>query len=217
MIKQSTFTEAIDEFDLRERRTDFFTLASNLIKNGFEVEAYVLVLATWNFARFRYAVKDFDIKSFRTTLDLLSTHFNALKNQTFESIDLPAYKSEITAIFNALSKIKGIEFTGAPKLMHLKNPKLFVMWDEYIRGTKPKKYYLKLQIIQTGELEYEKYSKDAEGYFHFLKDMQYRFAHIRSPSNAKTLAKAIDEFNYVRITLPIQEMEKKAKRNNFIE
>jgi hypothetical protein len=212
MIDQTTFNKAVDEFDKRERRTDFFALASNLMKKGFEVEAHALLLATWNFARFRYAVKEFDIEQFRQTLRALNTHFNALKDQAIESVDLNKHKANISAIFDALSKIKGIEFTGAPKLMHLTNPGLFVMWDDYIRGAKPKKYYLRLPIFQNGDWLYSKYPKDAGGYLQFLNDVQQRFGSLRPPSGTKTLAKAIDEFNYVQITLPIQQMEKESKQ-----
>jgi len=212
MITQSTFDKTVREFDKRERRTDFFALASKLMKNGFAVEAHALLLATWNFARFRYAVKEFDIEEFRKTLRGVGKHFRALKNQTIESVDLSIFKKDIVAIFNALSQIKGIEFTGAPKLMHLTNPKLFVMWDDYIRGARPNRYYLRLPLFKNGLFTKEKYPRNADGYIQFLKDMQCRFGHLRAPSTAKTLAKAIDEFNYVRITLPIQQMEKNAKR-----
>ena len=71
------------------------------------------------------------------------------------SIDLSVYGSHITSIFNALSAIKGVEFTGAPKLMHLKNPGLFVMWDDYIRGAKARRYYGQLEISQNGEWTYK--------------------------------------------------------------
>ncbi len=211
MIKQSTFNEGVQEFDRRERRTDFFALASNLISKGFDIEAHILLLATWNFARFRYAVKEFDIEKFRKTLRNLDKNFNALKNQTLGSIDLNKHQSDITTIFEALSAIKGIEFTGAPKLMHLVNPRLFVMWDNYIRGAKSKQFYSDLPIINSGEWIFENYPSNAEGYIRFLKDMQCRFRHLSPPSSSKTLAKAIDEFNYVHITLAIQEMEKRRK------
>ena len=39
--------------------------------------------------------------------------------------------------------------------------------------------------------------------------MQEKFKDINFQSNEKTFAKAIDEFNYVKITRPIQNMEKK--------
>jgi len=86
----------------------------------------------------------------------------------------------------------------------LKNPKLFVMWDDFIRGGKTKKSYRKLPIVIKHQWAPRKYSRNADGYLCFLKDMQCMFGHLKSPQKSKTLAKAIDEFNYVSITLPIQ-------------
>ena len=213
MIKKSTFIKAVSEFDRLEKRTYFFGLSNNLIKKGFKIEAYILLLATWNFARFRYAVKQFDIDEFKKTLNDLRKDFKVLQNKRIETIDLFQYSSNIATIFNTLSNIKGVEYAGAPKLMHLTNPKLFIMWDGYIRGTKTKKYYDKLDIVKSKEWIHKKYKSTAEDYLNFLKDMQCYFNHLKSPSNKKTLAKAIDEFNYVKITLPIQEMEKEEKIN----
>ena len=41
--------------------------------------------------------------------------------------------------------------------------------------------------------------------------MQKLFKNINFQNERKTFAKAIDEFNYVNITLPIQEMGKKRR------
>jgi folate-dependent tRNA-U54 methylase TrmFO/GidA len=87
------------------------------------------------------------------------------------------------------------------------------MWDDYIRGAKAKRYYEKLDIVKSNEWKYSKFTRDADGYINFLKEMQYRFSHLSLTSHKKTLAKAIDEFNYVKITLPIQKMEKENKKN----
>jgi len=213
MIKQHTFREAVNQFDKLEKRSNFFTLATNLIHNSFDVEGYILLLATWNFALFRYAMKQFDIEQFRKSLLSLKEPFSRLEHYKIESADLDRSAADIKNIFTTLSKIEGVKFTGAPKLMHLKNPNLFVMWDEYIRGGKSKKYYDNLEIVTTGQCVIEKYGKDADGYFRFLKDMQCRFSHLSSPSKTKTMAKAIDEFNYVTITLPIQKAMKLAKQS----
>ncbi len=213
MIKQNTFKRAVSQFSKLEKRSNFFALASNLIHNSFDVEGYILLLATWNFALFRYAVKQFDIEKFKNSLISLKVPFSRLESLKIESADLDKYAADIKIIFTSLSKIEGVKFTGAPKLMHLKNPDLFVMWDEYIRGGKPKKYYDNLDIVKTGQCVIEKYEKDANGYFHFLKDMQCRFSHLSSPSKMKTMAKAIDEFNYVTITLPIQKAIKTVKQS----
>jgi hypothetical protein len=212
MINIEEIEKAISEFERLERRADFFALASNLMRNGFEIEAYIILLATWNFASFRYASKEFDLTYFRNEIDILKPHFDTLKNERFESIDITKFDDSIRTIFDRLSCIKGIEFTGAPKIMHLKNPNLFVMWDGYIRGEKPKKDYKNLSILKYGDWTYKQYSKDSNGYLDFLNDMQIRFKNIKPSEISKSMAKAIDEYNYVNVTLPLQEIEKIRKR-----
>lgn len=170
-----------------------------------------MLLSTWNFARFRYAVTKFDIDHFRHTILQLVRQFEALRNVSIQTFNTKDHRNAVTEIFIKLSKIKGIEFTGAPKLLHLRNPELFVMWDDYIRGAKPKRFYSKLPIFKNGICPIKQYERSAEGYVVFLEDMQKQFGHLRADDNSKTLAKAIDEFNYMQITLPLMEMEKRER------
>jgi hypothetical protein len=211
MIDIQIFTNSTDNYSQREGRTNFFTLAKNLIDSGFETEGLLIILTTWNFAIFRYAVKKFDIDNFKKTLETLKPYFNRFNGQNFRTIKLDNFKENLKIIYESLSKIKGIEYTGAPKLMHLKNPDVFVMWDSYIRGEKSRKYYEQLDMFKNGTFEFKKYTKDFDGYFDFLNDMQVKFKHLNF-TGQKSLAKAIDEFNYVNITLEIQEIEKNLKR-----
>jgi len=211
MITNDSFIQSTKQFNELEKRGSLYNMAIRLIKNNFEVEAYLLILATWNFARFRYAVNDFDILGFQDTLDDLEPHFEEVKNEDIRTIDLDRYKAEIKEIFNKLSSIKGIEYTGASKIMHLKNRNVFVMWDGYIKGEKLRKYYNELEIVKNGVWEYKQYMNDSENYLQFLKDMQEKFKDISFQSTEKTLTKAIDEYNFVNITIPIQKMEKESR------
>lgn len=56
-----------------------------------------------------------------------------LKKLDFRNADFNEIKEIVEKIFNSLSKVKGVEYTGASKIMHLFNKNLFVMWDGYIR------------------------------------------------------------------------------------
>ena len=208
MIPQEYFDNALKEFEQLEKRGSFYPMFLNLIKNGFEIEAYLFILSTWNFARFRYAVREFDIEGFKETIRRLDRVFGKLENKDFQTIDFESYKSGISKIYGTLSSIKGIEHTGASKIMHLRLPKVFVMWDDYISGRKPKKYYENLEITRRGYWSFKRYGRNSKGYIGFLKDMQERFKGIKCPAG-KTLPKAIDEFNYVKITLEIQRAMKK--------
>ena len=212
MITDEKFIKATKEYDVLEKRGSFYDMAVNLINCKFEIEAYFLILATWNFARFRYAVNDFDINGFKEKIKELTPYFDQLKDEDFRTIDFDKYKKVIILIFESLSSVKGIEYTKSKKIMHLKNRHVFVMWDGYIKGDRPKKYYNELEIVKNGDWELKIYQNKAEDYFQFLKDMQVRFKDIHFQSDRKTFAKAIDEFNYVNITLPIQEMENNKKK-----
>jgi len=214
MIAERMFLAATNSFSDVEKRGSFYEMAIDLIDKGFELEAHFLLLATWNFAYFRYAVNDFHINNYKETLKNLKPHFNRFKGLEFRTIDFNEYERDVKKIFSTLSPLKGIGFTGASKIMNLSCPKVFVMWDGYIRGESPRKRYEELDIVRKHGFEVNKYEKNAEGYCRFLKDMQTTFGHIKfKETKYRTFAKAIDEFNYVNITLPIQKMEKEKKRN----
>jgi hypothetical protein len=217
MIVNQTFRDAVLRYEAEESRGSFYDVAVNLHNKGLTVEAYLLLLATWNFASFRYAVTSFDLVSFGHTVDSLEKHFQRLDGKNIRTADFGSLHEDISAIYDALSQIKGIQYTGAPKLMHLRNRELFVMWDAYIRGLKPRKAYERLDVVKHGDWEVKKYGSSADDYVQYLKDMQKRFAGVSFGDERKTFAKAIDEFNYVSITLPIQRAERAASRSSAAE
>jgi len=208
MMTDKEFSKAISKFDELEKRGSFYDMAVEFMNNSFEIEAHCLFLATWNFAAFRYAVKDFDVTGFKETIGELNPYFDKMKNEDFRTIDFEKYKEDIKKIFETLSEIKGVQYTGASKVMHLRNRSVFVMWDDYISGNKPKRYYSELEIVKREYWRVRRYRKGAEEYFQFLKDTQELFKSVDFRNAKKTFAKAIDEYNYVNITLPIQKMEK---------
>lgn len=212
-ISEEFFLESIKKFDLLEKRTNYFTLAKNLIENNYFIEGHLLVLTTWNFARFRYVNKTFDIEAYRNNIISLEKDFNKLKDSDIIIINLNQFKANISNIYNTLSEIKGVEFTGATKIMHLINPNLFVIWDNYIRCGKPKIKYMKLKLFKEYYYNFIKYGNSSDGYIRFLQEMQNNFKHLKPKLLAKPMAKAIDEFNYVNITLEIQNEEDKLKKN----
>lgn len=209
MITENKFKKAISQFKRLEKRGSFYDMAVKLIDKSFEIEAYSLILATWNFANFRYAVKEFDINNFEKKIEKISAYFDKLNMQKFRTINFDRYSKEIKEIYTVLSSIDGIKYTGASKLMHLKNREIFIMWDGYIKGNKSRKYYNNLEIVKNGDWEVKKYGDGPESYLQFLQNMQNLFKNMPFDNKQKTFAKAIDEFNYVNITLPIQEMEKR--------
>lgn len=170
----------------------------NMIEKGFDVEAMLFILATWNFATFRYAMKTFNYNNFKEIVKNCEPIFNKLEKETFEKVNFDAIQEDIRYIYNNLSQIKGIKYTGTPKLMHLKNPRLFVMWDNYIK----RKYGFKIGT--------------AEEYIQFLKLMQTIFIDIKWEDKNKTLPKAIDEYNYLTITIEEMTKRKRSKSRDEI-
>lgn len=171
-------------FTKAELNNDLYFSFLHMIKNSFQIEAFLLMMATWNFARFRYAVRTFNLVEFKKTIRQLEPFFKKFQKEDFKTIDLDKYLLDIKKIFDTLANIKGIEKTGATKLMHLKTPQVFVMWDGYIR-----KYY----GLKRG---------DSDDYISFLKLMQCKF-NKNCPLSGRTLAKLIDEHNFITITRPV--------------
>ena len=132
--------EASSQFNLLERRGSFYDMARRLVQAGYDVEGSILFLATWNFASFRYAATDFDIDGFRDLLKSeLADDFQALVHCDIQHVDLEAQGPRIERMFDRLASMKEVLYTGATKVMHLKCPELFVIWDAYIRGERATK------------------------------------------------------------------------------
>ena len=180
-ISQQDFKKTVRQFAKIEQRSGFWGRARNLLLASYETEAYVLLLATWNFAGFRYLVNDFNVSKFEAAVKKLNPVFDRLKTQTLQTADFgdKALVKDIKFIYR---KLKGlVKQTGASKMMALKNPALFVMWDTKIR---------KMYGIDNGA--------DPDDYVQFLKKMKENFAHIKWTHASTPLAKAIDEYNYIK-------------------
>jgi hypothetical protein len=212
-IENADFNKLAKTFDKSEKcQAPLFYLAQNLIEKDFEVEGMLLILTTWNSSGFQYAMQTFDINSFAAVVKELKPKFAKFADLDFRTINFDSYAGTIKAIYEALSAIKGIKYTGASKLMHLSCPNVFVMWDGYIRGEKSVSQYQQLDVYKNGFFHLKKYPADGDGYIDFLKDMQQKFGHLTVSNPSKPLTKALDEYNYVTITLPIQEVEKEKKK-----
>lgn len=193
MINQEEFSKNLKEFDESENRGSYYPMFLNMIEKGFETEAFLFILSTWNFAAFRYAMQDFNLKGFKEVVSNLKPLFDKFKGTSIESINLDNYEKDIIYIFDTLAKIKGIQYTGASKLMHLTVPEVFIMWDAYIR---------KAWNFKKGS---------SEDYFNFLKKMQNEFKGLKG-KDCRTLAKCIDEYNYVKFTLPALEKQREKRK-----
>jgi hypothetical protein len=196
-MNQKEFEEKIEEFRrIEDARDQLWDRAKVLIERGFEIEAYILILATWNFARFRYFMKKFDLRKFQDVITKVNPIFKKLENKQFESVDF-ADKVLISGIKLIYTQLKQIaDQTGASKIMALKNPELFVMWDTEIRRI--------YKINNKG---------GADDYIQFLIKMRNDFASIKWNHKTKSFAKAIDEYNYVIADKNREKRKIKQKQN----
>jgi hypothetical protein len=143
-----------------------------------------------------------------------NTDFDALTEKTYTTIVDAFDGLNFCEISDDSGTDSLIGITGATKIMHLKHPDLFIIWDGYIRGVKTKKYYdfVDPRVIKAG-WKRKKYKETGEGYISFLRDMKEAFSNIivdyEKLKLVKPVTKAIDEFNYMGITKPIMAHEKK--------
>jgi hypothetical protein len=160
-------------------RDEIYWWSLELVEKGFRVQGIFLLLATWNFAYFRYHMTEFDLYSFKAVLD--SCDFDFFINKSFESIDLSdqAISEKIKSIYKKLSDFDGIRYVGASKVMHLLNAHLFVMWDKKI-------------------IDHYRAKTTPDGYLDFMRKMQkmYRDAEFKNlRTDGVTIPRAIDICN----------------------
>lgn len=196
------FKASIEKFDKIETlRGEIYWRCLNLIDKNLKLgedqvesrlDAYLLLLSSWNVANFRRFINE-DFNNFKKAITFSEKYFSKFDNKDFENIDFEEHRKYIVAIFNKLSSVKGIMYTGASKIMHLRNPKVFLMWDTKIRR--------KTWYTIKGE--------DGDAYVDFLKKIQNSFSKsfrdidkmlLEGKNKNKTITKAIDEYNYITIT-----------------
>lgn len=223
MVTQKEFDDALKSLtdtlaNTDDIRSKMYDRAMALINNNIEmmqksgkidevearIDSYIMILATWNFAYFRYGIHE-KYENFRTTLVELEKYVQQLTHENIRNIDLKDNDTRrlISKSYDLLAKDKLIRYTGAAKILHIRLPNLFIMWDQYIGGWGEMPEEMK-RVCGVSEGR-RKNGKDGDAYVTFLERMKMDFANIRfEGKNGHTFAKAIDEFNFVTITLPIQ-------------
>jgi hypothetical protein len=189
-----TLKQACEEYKNEEGRASFYDVALE-IADSHPLQASIIILAVWNMNRFRFMASDSEnLVALQEAIEECKLLVDRLKGKDFKTVNFDEIKDTVMKIYSKLSKVMGVEYTGASKVMHLLNRELFVMWDTDTR----KKYGFHMA--------------DETDYFNFLKLMQEKVKDIEWNMPNKTLAKAIDEYNQVNITIP--EMQKRGKRKS---
>jgi hypothetical protein len=88
----------------------------------------------------------------------------------------------VIQLYPKFSKIESVKYTGASKILHLFNPRLFLIWETAMR-------------------DYYDYSdSDVDDYLKYHKLLQKKTQAIKWLAEGKTLPKAIDEYHFITIT-----------------
>lgn len=189
-----TLKKACEEYERQEGRASFYDVALEIVDDH-PLQASIILLAVWNMNRFRFMASDSEnLVDLKKAIKECKPLFERVKGKDFKGVNFGEIKGIIELIYSKLSSVYGVEYTGASKVMHLLNRDLFVMWDTDTRK------------------EYGFYVADGTDYFNFLRLMQEKVKDIEWDVPNKTLAKAIDEYNQVTITIP--KMQKRGKRKN---
>ncbi len=186
--------EKCEVYKKNEGRASFYDLSLEIVRDH-PLHASIIILATWNSSRFRFMTSDSqNLQNLTLAIPNIQSLYKELDG-TICDADFDEMGETIKEIYSTLSIIKGVEYTGTSKVMHILKPELLVMWDTPIRNA----YGV---------------STKADDFLKFQKKMQNKFSGLTWNNPTKTLAKAIDEYNYVTFSLPkIQEArEKRARR-----
>jgi len=128
-------------------------------------------------------MKEFPLNEFERSLK--ECDFDYFKNKDFsnENLDSIETREKIIDIYTKLSKFKGIRWVGATKIMHLKCPNFFMMWDGKI-------------------IKHYKAKTSPEGYFNFMKQIQnlYKEGSFKNLDKNITIPKAIDLYNMINFS-----------------
>jgi len=194
-MNKETLEKACKEYSEKEGRARFYDIAIE-IADDYPLQASIIILAVWNVAGFRFLSNE----EYRETLDKLKEtidegklEFRSLKGKDFRTFDFKEIEKLIKKIYSELSKIEGVKYTGASKVMHLLNRDLFLMWDSDMRK----------------EYGYPKANED--NYLHYLKKMQDKVKNMELIMPNKTLPKIIDEFNFTEISFQRLKERKRKK------
>ena len=136
------------------------------------------------------------VKDIKETLKSLNNEFKKLQGYTLRDIPLENedIKNTILTIYEKVDSIKWIGATAASKIMHVINPHLFMMWDNDIRS-KGKGYGYE----GGSSNQYMEFMEKMKGIAIRLKTDPEKEIEIKIIKK-RTLAKLIDEANYMGIT-----------------
>ncbi|MBI1831230.1 MAG: hypothetical protein HYR84_07260 [Planctomycetes bacterium] len=203
-ITLSDLEASAAKFKSIEPRGLFYHAATTLVELAIEgngklktAEALAVLLQTWNKAYYQY--RPFTEQHFLDIERVIQEHWPALiefRKRSIGSI-IAADEDTVAVVFASFEHVLGP--VGAAKSLHLLAPSFFPLWD--IESAKA----YKVGMRRRGD--------NSRGYYQFMK---ITLAQIESLGGNEPIGrnplKAIDEYNYVEITLK-KKAAKKSKSN----
>lgn len=182
MMNEQDLQRAGVEYERLYGIGEFYALAREIIQDH-PLQASVIILATWNTPRFRYITNNAqNLIDLKTSIEECKEWFQKMAAEEFQTVDFDKIGDYVKKIYSSLSKVKGAEYTGASKIMHLFNPRLFLIWDAAMRE------------------HYGYFGSNTQHYLDYHKRIQAEVKAIKWNAREKTLPKAIDEYHYLTIT-----------------
>ena len=105
-VTKELFEKTVGTFaTLEPSRWQLYRRGLNLLEAGFEVKAYLLILATWNFARFRYVMRTFKLDAFGEAIEKTKPSFKRLRDQSFATVDFDSIAEDVKKIYTRFKSL----------------------------------------------------------------------------------------------------------------
>jgi len=177
-----------------EPRDLFYRVATELVDLSIRkktklsvVEALAVLLQTWNktYYRFRGGFSEHDFTELQRAVDTHWIEIKRFRRRLIESFS-PVDEPRVGVLFTAFEQILGP--VGAAKCLHLLAPRFFPLWDRAIA----EKYRIWLKPGPNNGALYARFIGCVQKQYRMLRDEGVTYP---------DLLKAIDEYNYVTVTL----------------
>ena len=207
--KHKLFREYDDTwYDISREKTDWQNL-QNLSMEEVKNEV-IWFLNKWGCRIGPERIRDIVAKGIRGRCIEAASFLEALDGETLENIDFDKTKQVsfrqlinsriIHHIFSTFCDIgHRFRWTATSKVLHMINPKLFVMWDNdictgYLLALSASSYSYRFMPLMKHEINkaISTYMKDHNS------DRTTAIKEIMSACNGKTLAKLVDEYNWIK-------------------
>lgn len=130
----------------------------------------------------------------------IKVHLDVLHDTSLRDADIQGLSGKIKRIFDGLEPTVGS--TGASKIIHMIKPKFFVMWDRDIRKDFGYRYGLSneyLTFMKRMQEEAENVVKNYREVHTDINSDNEAEKNIERICDRKTLAKLLDEYNWIRV------------------